>query len=379
MKRIALYIVPLLLLAGCNSHLTGTLLLDGDCFIDSLVLDEQYAGTIDRAARTIVVTVPEDYNTRVMCLSYLSVSDGAAASVAEGDTLCLHEARVLRVTNGDTYLDWTLTAAYPVVEITQPKILFVGQATAKSSLSQEERTACDWLLNTVPESSYASITDFRSGKIDLSKCQLIWWHFHKDGGVDGRTAFESAANDAVLAVAAFQSFVDKGGNLLLTRYATYLPSYLSLAGATATYCFPNNCWGQNESEAETTSSPWYFLTDTLRHPIYANLRMGDEAKGIYLCDAGYRITNSTAQWHIGSDWGGYPTLTDFSDKTGATPLGQGDDGAVVVWEYPAWGTQGRILCIGSGCYDWYSVDGVYGDYHANMDTLTLNAIHYLCK
>lgn len=379
MKRFALYIALLLVAVGCNSHLTGTLSLDGDCLIDSLVLDGCYAGVIDRSARSVVVTVPEDYNTRAMCITYLSVSEGATASVSVGDTLCLHESRVLRLTNGDTYLDWTLTAAYPVVEITQPKVLFLGQSAAKSSLSQEERTACDWLLRTVPSSAYASITDFRSGKIDLSECQVIWWHFHKDGGVDGKTAFESAANDAVLAVEAFQSYLDKGGSLLLTRYATYLPGYLSFPNHSRTNAFPNNCWGQNETEAETTTSPWYFLTDTLRHPIYANLRMGDEPKGIYLCDAGYHITNSTAQWHIGSDWGGYPTLADFVERTGATPLGQGSDGAVVVWEFPRTASQGGVLCIGSGCYDWYSVDGVYGDFHANMDTLTLNAINYLCK
>ena len=46
-------------------------------------------------------------------------------------------------------------------------------------------------------------------------------------------------------------------------------------------------------------------------------------------------------------------------------MAYGGDGAVVVWEFPATGTKGKILCIGSGCYDWYSVDDVPAFYHNN--------------
>ena len=70
-----------------------------------------------------------------------------------------------------------------------------------------------------------------------------------------------------------------------------------------------------------------------------------------MCDTGYRITNSTAQWHIGSDWGGYDTLNAWEANHGAISLGYGGDGSVVAWEYPSNGTTERVLCIESGCYD----------------------------
>ena len=105
----------------------------------------------------------------------------------------------------------------------------------------------------------------------------------------------------------------------------------------------------------------------------------DGKQGVYTCDTGYRITNSTAQWHIGSDWGGYSTLEDWQTNHGGIDLGYGSDGAVVAWEYPANAAGGRILCIGSGAYDWYSygVDVSNDQYHGNVAAMTLNAINYL--
>ena len=104
---------------------------------------------------------------------------------------------------------------------------------------------------------------------------------------------------------------------------------------------------------------------------------GDEPNVIYTCDTGYRITNSTAQWHIGSDWGGYADYGVWRAETGGNDLGYGGDGAIVVWEFPANGSRGGILCIGSGCYDWYSVDEVEETYHVNIARMTKNAFNYL--
>ena len=105
----------------------------------------------------------------------------------------------------------------------------------------------------------------------------------------------------------------------------------------------------------------------------------DGRQGVYTFDTGYRTTNSTAQWHIGSDWGGYATLDDWRALHGGIDLGYGGDGAVVVWEYPANAAGGRILCIGSGTYDWYAegVDDSADQYHGNVAAMTLNAINYL--
>ena len=105
----------------------------------------------------------------------------------------------------------------------------------------------------------------------------------------------------------------------------------------------------------------------------------ENPNSVYTCDKGYRITNSTAQYHIGADWGGYATKADFCTKTGAVDIAGGND-AVVAWEYPSNGTHGGIICIGSGCYDWYTVaEGVTEYYHVNVAKITDNAINYLSK
>ena len=72
-------------------------------------------------------------------------------------------------------------------------------------------------------------------------------------------------------------------------------------------------------------------------------------------------------------------MTTWETNHGAVSLGYGGDGAVVVWEYPSSETSGRVLCIGSGCYDWYSagVDVSADQYHVNVEKLTQNAINYL--
>ena len=60
----------------------------------------------------------------------------------------------------------------------------------------------------------------------------------------------------------------------------------------------------------------------------------------------------------------------------------GGDGAVVAWEYPAKDGKGGIICIGSGCYDWYSYtfEPEYEEhFHANIATMTKNAINHLTK
>ena len=142
---------------------------------------------------------------------------------------------------------------------------------------------------------------------------------------------------------------------------------------------PNNCWGQVEADAETCNGPWDFkMKGHTDHALYQNLVKGDDANCVYTTDTGYRITNSVAQWHIGSDWGGYADYAAWREATGGIDLGYGGDGAIVVWEFPAEGTSGKTLCIGSGCYDWYSVNENYTEkFHKNIAIMTANAFNYL--
>ena len=234
------------------------------------------------------------------------------------------------------------------------------------------------MLLNVANSQYVSFTDIANGAVDLSECKVMWWHLHIDGGIDNMDKFDQNAASSLNAIQKIKDYYEAGGSLLLTRYATY---YAVKLGATLDGNNPNNCWGQTEETGEITTGAWnFFIQGHTNHALYQNLIMNSgESDKVYTCDTGYRITNSTAQWHIGSDWGGYSTESDWETNHGGKALGYGGDGAVVAWEYlPKDGKGGRV-CIGSGCYDWYSygVDVTNDKYHENVSKLTENAINYL--
>lgn len=458
MKKILFHTFILLLcqvvFAACSDNNVSDLRLNGNCTPMSFALDN-FEGAIDATARTIVVRVPETYAVDAMTVTSLALSDGAESDIKNGDRLNLTAPQVLHVTNGDVYLDWTvsvmrdeakiksfkinntytgiideanktitvyvpqglnLASLTPTVEISdnatmtpsggvptdfsqpvkfsvtnntaastytvtvtaigKPTAVYVGLAPSMDQLNMEEQTACKWMLENISNSLYVSFADIKNNTVDLSECKVIWWHFHKDGGVDGKAAFESAAPEALDAAVRLRDYYNNGGSFLFTRYATNMPAEI---GAMPNDACPNNCWGQVETEAETVNDPWSFLiTGHTAHPLFQNLIMKDgEPNNVYTCDAGYRITNSTAQWHIGTDWGGYDDYGAWRSKTGGEDLAYGGDGAIVAWEIPAGGAKGKILCIGSGCYDWYSVATVAENYHKNVERLTANAFQYL--
>lgn len=342
--------------------------------ITSFKLNDTYSGIIDEENHSILVRVPTSVDITQMTPN-IETSEYATINPAAGQVLDFSEPVKFTVTFQ------TATAIYTVnvIQSDAPRAIYIGLASSLNELNYEEKEAATWMINTIPNAQYASFDDIRSERINLSQCKIMWWHLHIDGGIDNMDKFNNAAPQALQALAKIKEFYTNGGNLLLTRYASF---YAALLGATKDGNNPNNCWGQSETTGEVTNGPWsFFIGNNENHPLYNELDIAeiDGKKGIYTCSAGYRTTNSTAQWHIGSDWGGYPTNADWIAKHGGKDLGYGGDGAIVVWEYPTTNTQGKILCIGSGCYDWYSheTDISSDPYHGNVSKLTKNAIDYL--
>ena len=104
--------------------------------------------------------------------------------------------------------------------------------------------------------------------------------------------------------------------------------------------------------------------------------MGAEPDRIYTCDKGYRISNTSAQYKMGYI---FADKAEFREKTGAYDIA-GPEDAVVAWEYKRTAEHGAIVCIGSGCYDWYTVaePSEYTSYfHENVAKITENAFNYL--
>lgn len=339
--------------------------------ITSFKINDTYVGTINEDNKTIMVYVPVSLDIKSLTPS-ITYSENATISPASGIVTDFTNPVTYTVSNNTANSTYTVT----VQQIDKPQALYVGLAQNMSELNPEEQTACKWMLENIPNSLYASFTDLKNGSIDLSECKVIWWHFHKDGGVDGKEAFEKAAPEALEAIPQLKDFYKNGGSFLFTRYATNMPGELGIAKNGGV---PNNCWGQVEADAETCGGLWDFkIKGHTDHALYQNLVKGDDDNCVYTTDKDYRITNSTAQWHIGSDWGGYADYAAWREATGGIDLGYGGDGAIVVWEFPAEGTSGKTLCIGSGCYDWYSVNENYTEkFHKNIAIMTANAFNYL--
>lgn len=446
---------------SCTDDNVSDLQLSGDCMVESIALDN-YEGIINLASRSIVVRLPEVYETSAMQVTKLSISNGASCNVKQGETLNLDAAKVLKVKNGDVFLNWTLSVLHDearitsfvindiyqgtidqtaktitvyvpgsigltslvptivysqnasitpatgvaqdftnpvtytvknnsaeatytvkVIAIDKPKALFIGEPSSMNDLDPEAKTACQWMLGNVPGTLYASFADVEANTVDLSECKVIWWHYHFNGGVDGHDQFVAKAPYALSAVNQLRKYYENGGAFFLTRYATNLPSFIGATGDDE-WTTPNNCWGQDEDGAELCGGPWSFrIFDGMNnHPMWQGLVQGDNPQEVYCTDAGYHITNSTAQYHIGTDWGGYDNHAAWETRTGGKILGVGGDGAVVAWEYPAKDGKGGIICIGSGCYDWYSYTyepGYTEKFHKNIEIMTQNAFNHLMK
>lgn len=352
--------------------------LNDEAKIYQFYVNEIYQGAIDQDAKTITIYVPATVDITTL-IPTITLSPNATVTPGSGVTQDFSEPVEYTVTNNSAESTYMVT----VIAIEKPHALFVGSASTMNDLDPEAKAACQWMLGNISNSLYASFADLRSGTIDLSECKVIWWHWHVDGGVDGHDVFAAKATDALETKNVLRQFYENGGAFFFTRYATNMPSFIGVTGDDE-WTTPNNCWGQNEDAAELCGGPWSFrmFEGQTNHALWQNLVAGENAQEVYCTDAGYHITNSTAQYHIGTNWGGYDNHAAWENRTGGKILGVGGDGAVVAWEYPANAGKGGIICIGSGCYDWYSYTyeaGYTEKFHKNIEIITKNAFDYLMQ
>ena len=352
--------------------------LHDEARIRAFILNDIYQGSINQDTKTITVYVPATVDIKNL-IPTITYSENATITPSSGTVQDFTSPVTYTVRNNSAESTYTVT----VIAIDKPKALFIGSASTMNELDPEAKEACLWMLGNIEGSLYASFSDLRAGTLNLTECKVIWWHWHVDGGVDGHDVFAAKATDALDTKNELRTFYENGGSLFLTRYATNLPSFIGVTGDDE-WTTPNNCWGQNEDAAELCNGPWSFriYDDKSDHALWQNLIAGDNAQEVYCTDAGYHITNSTAQYHIGTDWGGYNDHSAWEARTGGKILGIGGDGAVVAWEYPAKDGKGGIVCIGSGCYDWYSYTleaGYVEKFHKNISIINQNEFYYLKK
>ena len=87
MKKVTLYIVmaimTMIATVACTDDNVSDLRLSGNCDVTEFAVDN-YEGSIDRAAKTITVRVPEVYDLSETTLSALTLSEGAKGNMAVG-------------------------------------------------------------------------------------------------------------------------------------------------------------------------------------------------------------------------------------------------------------------------------------------------------
>lgn len=121
--------------AACDSDNTSDLRLNGETYILSLSLDS-YEAEIDNVAKTIKVGVPVDFDTSRMRLSAITMSEGAAADIAVGETVDCTVPRHIRITNGDSFTDYILTVTHDNVEF----LSFTVNSKYQGTIDNEART-----------------------------------------------------------------------------------------------------------------------------------------------------------------------------------------------------------------------------------------------
>lgn len=115
MKTIRNIICSLLILSimGCNKDNEGNLVVDKSATITSLQVNG-IDGQIDEDKQTISVVVPWSNALSSMKVT-TTLADGASISPTPSATTDLSKGITYRVTNGNLYWDYTLTASYPII------------------------------------------------------------------------------------------------------------------------------------------------------------------------------------------------------------------------------------------------------------------------
>lgn len=445
-------------MTACDESNVSNLRLDGDCMVEGFALNENLEGQINLANRTIKVKVPVDFSNKSdMTISKLEISKGAKANMAQGDVVDFSAPKVMHVTNGDTFLDWTVnvkndeakiysfildgtykgsvneaehtvtfylpgtvdvTKLVPTITVSEdaqvsprsgvvtdfsspvvytvtdntavstytvkvevvskPKAIFLGseKAMVLDELCGEEQEACKWMLSNISNSLFVSWSDLINGNVDLSDCEVVWWHW-QHAPSENITDFESGASTtAMKALNTLMTYYKNGGSFILSRAAVNFAAEL---GAVKDKRCANNCWGASDDGGEVVGGPWDFPVADPSCWMWENI-IGFEDGKVKTLDAGYQISNCVSQWGM---WGDYSDGHDkWAELTGCKMLAHGWDGAITIWECPAASGEfgkGGVICFGSGCYDWYSPAPYEANYERNVGIMTGNAFNYLMK
>lgn len=334
----------------------------------TFILDGKYSGTIDNNARTILIFVPISEDVTAMQATF-TVNDGTTVTPESGSLLDFSNPVVLTATQRTATVDYTVTVIKD--EMSQSPKAFVGNASSVEQLDVEAKTACEWMLNNVPNSSFVSIQDIIDGNVKLDDFTMVWCHFD---WTDWPGQLWDSRD-------LFNSYWLRGGAILASRDgARYINDVWRIARDQQS---PNNMYGGDSYET-LTDNLGFTITGHENHPLYEGIETDGDNR-ILLLSSGCSNTNRTLQWVV--DWDPYGSMEGWEERTGAKALASGheyDINHVTIAEFEPYEAlkgfySGRVITIGTPAYEWYDKNNADNQYRDNIVILTKNAINYLCQ
>lgn len=246
-----------------------------------------------------------------------------------------------------------------------------------NSTDDDELASKEWFNTTFSDGTILS------GDEDFSEFSVIFVHIDRSGlerGVDALLQIVSQET-----VSSLQTYLENGGNLLLTNHATQL---LVPLGRIADKWLPNIYGSGDGSSNNDTWGIYSYVGNTYdfcEHPIYDGLSKGSFSYGhdiFPLIGSGVKEDHN-CMWDFNNipESTGTNLFEEFRTENAADVIGTWQHvvdlavGGVVEFK-PTETVNGTCIAIGVAAYEW-NQNNAANSYQSNVERMTLNAIQYL--
>lgn len=235
-------------------------------------------------------------------------------------------------------------------------IVLVGNAATVDSLPTGEKNAYNWVLSTYSGAQYRTFAQIASDGIP-AETEVIWYHL-EDG-----PEFPASANAAA---AKIDTFVHKGGGLLLSSFATGYATKVNATSVAPTETIdkdpagPDVAWGVRP------------LTGLASHSFFAG--MSPTTDWVDPNWGGFRTIGASVQGREAIRWwtgGAYP-----GQPIACMPWWNPNDPNIPVIGFISAGDGGVATCSAPG-YHWVNSTVNEASPKANLEKLTANMLEFL--
>jgi hypothetical protein len=258
--------------------------------------------------------------------------------------------------------------------------------------NHEQAAAAKWLFANFPSARFVSFNQVKSGAINLSQFDVVWWNYDIENG----PALPAIATDATV-LGNIQTYYQNGGKLLCSVYAVnYLWNLGRLPGALQTAMQNDAGNGGYNGDVWTVNIDIDGKQDNSTHPLFKGLTtttQGDGEKVFPVIGAGWKENHNCLLVGLpnflvpGMANNNDAAYSDFCNTYTAKWLGCwggiSDYFTAGIFELDATSTyKGTALAIGIGGIEWDQLNAtgtasMVNPYQANVYTLYTNALSFL--